>query len=99
MDGGSFGGSSSVGRASAFQAECRGFEPRLPLGWTGRGNAAGAQEKDALDAGDGNRPAAGCVGKVAHVAQLVEHTLGKGEVTGSIPVVSSNINFISENGI
>jgi hypothetical protein len=27
----SAGGSSSVGRASAFQAECRGFEPRLPL--------------------------------------------------------------------
>ena len=25
----------------------------------------------------------------ADVAQLVEHTLGKGEVTGSIPVVSS----------
>ena len=25
-------GSSSVGRASAFQAEGRGFEPRLPLG-------------------------------------------------------------------
>ncbi len=25
------GGSSSVGRASAFQAECREFEPRLPL--------------------------------------------------------------------
>ena len=24
-------GSSSVGRASAFQAECREFEPRLPL--------------------------------------------------------------------
>gem|GEM_PF-5965333 len=24
-------GSSSVGRASAFQAECRGFESRLPL--------------------------------------------------------------------
>jgi hypothetical protein len=24
-------GSSSVGRASAFQADCRGFEPRLPL--------------------------------------------------------------------
>lgn len=24
-------GSSSIGRASAFQAECRGFEPRLPL--------------------------------------------------------------------
>ena len=27
----------------------------------------------------------------ADVAQLVEHTLGKGEVTGSIPVVSSDI--------
>jgi hypothetical protein len=26
-----FCGSSSVGRASAFQAECREFEPRLPL--------------------------------------------------------------------
>ena len=25
------GGNSSVGRASAFQAECRGFEPRFPL--------------------------------------------------------------------
>ncbi len=25
------GGSSSVGRASAFQAECRRFEPGLPL--------------------------------------------------------------------
>ena len=25
----------------------------------------------------------------AHVAQLVEHVLGKDEVTGSIPVVSS----------
>ena len=25
----------------------------------------------------------------ARVAQLVEHTLGKGEVTGSIPVASS----------
>ncbi len=24
-------GSSSVGRASAFQAECREFDPRLPL--------------------------------------------------------------------
>src|ERR1035438_1062431 len=24
-------GNSSVGRASAFQAECRGFEPRFPL--------------------------------------------------------------------
>src|SRR5689334_24424725 len=27
--------------------------------------------------------------RIARVAQLVEHTLGKGEVTGSIPVASS----------
>jgi hypothetical protein len=27
--------------------------------------------------------------KDADVAQLVEHSLGKGEVTGSIPVISS----------
>ena len=27
--------------------------------------------------------------QIAHVAQLVEHTLGKGEVIGSIPIVSS----------
>ncbi len=26
----------------------------------------------------------------AHVAQLVEHVLGKDEVTGSIPVMGSN---------
>src|SRR3982751_6288913 len=29
------------------------------------------------------------LGETARVAQLVEHTLGKGEVTGSIPVASS----------
>ena len=29
----------------------------------------------------------------ADVAQLVEHSLGKGEVTGSIPVISSRIAF------
>ena len=27
----------------------------------------------------------------ADVAQLVEHSLGKGEVTGSIPVISSRV--------
>ena len=30
-----------------------------------------------------------CFSKVAHVAQSVEHVLGKDEVTGSIPVVGS----------
>ena len=50
-------------RASAFQAEGREFESRLPLH-----------------------------GPRAHVAQLVEHVLGKDEVTGSIPVVGSRVS-------
>ena len=48
-----------MARASAFQAEGRGFESRFPL----------------LNA------------FFAHVAQEVEHILGKDEVTGSNPVV------------
>ena len=53
----SFGGNSSVGRASAFQAVGRGFESRFPLN------------------------------KFAHVAQTVEHVLGKDGVTSSNLVV------------
>jgi hypothetical protein len=54
-------GSSSVGRARAFQARGRGFDSRLPL-----------------------------LVHCAHVAQSVEHFLGKEEVTGSSPVVGSS---------
>ena len=53
-------GSSSVGRARAFQARGRGFDSRLPL-----------------------------ASSRAHVAQSVEHFLGKEEVTGSNPVMGS----------
>ena len=70
-------GSSSVGRALAFQACGRGFESRLPL------------------------PGLVLVSAVARVAQLVEHTLGKGEVIGSIPIASSEWFrswFFSESG-
>ena len=56
-----------LARASAFQAEGRGFESRFPLQIT------------AYD-GESFR---------AHVAQSVEHFLGKEEVTGSNPVVGS----------
>ena len=51
-------GVAQLARASAFQAEGRGFEPRLPL-----------------------------VFRDAHVAQSVEHVLGKDEVGGSSPLV------------
>ncbi len=66
------GGSSSVGRASAFQAEGRGFEPRFPL------------HNFTLVEG---RPARQSL--LAHVAQSVEHFLGKEEVIGSNPIVGS----------
>jgi hypothetical protein len=68
------GGNSSVGRASAFQAEGRGFESRFPLQPMG-------------------------IGSLAHVAQAVEHFLGKEEVTGSIPVVSSGSSLRDVVGV
>jgi hypothetical protein len=34
----------------------------------------------------------------AHVAQLVEHVLGKDEVTGSIPVMGSSNEFAAGAG-
>ena len=53
-------GVAQLARASAFQAEGRGFESRLPLV------------------------------NSAHVAQSVEHILGKDEVVGSNPIVGSH---------
>ena len=60
------GGSSSVGRALAFQAGCREFESRLPLHFLGYGCAS--------------RNVCVKTSKNAHVAQLVERFLGKEEV-------------------
>ena len=57
-------GNSSGGRASAFQAECRGFESRFPL------------QIDFMK-----------TLIFAHVAQSVEHVLGKDGVTSSSLVV------------
>ena len=62
-------GNSSAGRASAFQAECHGFESRFPLQ---RRSAEGTRDPK------------------AHLAQLVEHVLGKDEVISSILIVGSN---------
>jgi hypothetical protein len=61
-------GVAQLARASAFQAEGRGFESRLPLENQG-----------------------------AHVAQSVEHILGKDEVSGSSPLVGSKIQFVYYN--
>ena len=56
-----------MARASAFQAEGRGFESRFPL-----------QDLD------------------AHIAQEVEHFLGKEEVSGSSPDVGSISRIINK---
>ncbi len=53
-----------MARASAFQAEGRGFESRFPLQLFLCYNA--------------------------HIAQQVEHVLGKDEVIGSSPIVGSS---------
>ena len=67
-------GNSSVGRARAFQARGRGFESRFPLHLIPDVFEARIESREARENG-------------AHVAQSVEHFLGKEEVTGSIPVV------------
>ena len=60
-------GVAQLARASAFQAEGRGFESRLPLY------------------------------RIAHVAQTVEHILGKDEVGGSSPLVGLKKEIITFN--
>ena len=81
-------GSSSVGRASAFQAERRGFDSRLPLCDEKKGSGVVCH--------DGPRGASHKRlptyfswrhGAFAQVAQSAEHVLGKDEVGGSIPLL------------
>ena len=78
-------GNSSIGRASAFQAEGCGFETRFPLhkfiGWGSGIILLGRKWLYAWE-DDGDLK--------AHVAQVAEHFLGKEEVTGSSPVVGSS---------
>jgi hypothetical protein len=63
-----------MARASAFQAEGCGFESRFPLQRLLSARSTRWQDRMIR----------------AHVAQSVEHFLGKEVVTGSIPVVGSN---------
>ena len=85
-------GSSSVGRASAFQAERRGFDSRLPLFGVDRELARAERRRRTLGT---PRSAARARGHLAcalrapgaQVAQSAEHVLGKDEVGGSIPLL------------
>ena len=81
---GNVAGIAQLARASAFQAECRGFESRFPLQ-----SAACIVWVNELITGDGGLCVAGDAMGRAHVAQSVEHMHGKHVVTGSIPVVGS----------
>ena len=90
-------GSSSGGRARAFQARGRGFDSRLPLRLTPPGprpvlaRFAGCALPMAPDpAPHAAKPRAAACRIPAHVAQAAEHFLGKEEVTGSNPVVGSS---------
>jgi hypothetical protein len=96
-------GSSSVGRASAFQAERRGFDSRLPLWSLGRefasaerGGDRRARSAERRKRTPGTlRSGARARGEMprdlrsrsAQVAQSAEHVLGKDEVGGSIPLL------------
>ena len=73
-------------RASAFQAEGRGFESRFPLQKSERVKSCPLQKPERVK----TSPAPG-----AYVAQSVEHVLGKDEASGSIPLVGS-INIKTE---
>ena len=83
-------GIAQLARASAFQAEGRGFESRFPL------HVCFPQRHEGL-VGQGSLPApcmdptrgAGQVGDGCPRSSEVEHFLGKEEDTGSSPVVGS----------
>src|SRR6476469_8253472 len=57
-------GSSSVGRASAFQAECREFESRLPLQHVLRPSSSGVERILGKDEVSGSNPDLGSIGFV-----------------------------------
>lgn len=69
-------GSSSVGRAIAFQAIGREFEPRLPL--------LGLIRCSQLACNDVNEWESRC-------SSVVEYFLGKEEVMGSSPIIGSKV--------
>ncbi len=77
------GGNSSVGRASAFQAEGRGFESRFPL-----------QNSSCHFLGAGRNKA----DRPGPRSSVVERFLGKEEVIGSIPIVGSIENQSARRG-
>ena len=56
-----------------------------------RGSNSGVESQPSKLLVAGSNPVSRSIGGSAHVAQLVEHVLGKDEVTSSILVVGSNV--------
>ena len=83
-------GNSSVGRASAFQAEGRGFESRFPLHPVSSMRSASDATKDFI----AGWRYAGVMKSGAHVAQPVEHLHGKQAVSSSSLLVGSISNSL-----
>src|SRR5690606_13253027 len=75
-----FSGSSSIGRAIAFQAIGCGFETRLPLAMCFCNNPVRPTT--------GDLTGIGCE-YISRCSSAVEHFLGKEEVMGSSPIIGS----------
>ena len=72
-----------------------GFAVRIVLAARSRYDEAAKAKSDCCGRANGARQLAESDSDRADVAQSVEHSLGKGEVTGSIPVISSRISDIA----
>ena len=92
-----------MARASAFQAEGRGFESRFPLHFVRYGavcfpgNVQPIMINTDSDRGLAGEAALRLKKQPAHVAQSVEHILGKDEVTSSILVVGSRCRWMGKS--
>src|SRR5262249_40065877 len=81
--------------ANAF----RGSNPLLPTtvgtraqATTQRGNSSAVERQPSKLGVAGSNPVSRSTDTFAHVAQLAEHALGKGEVSGSIPDMGSTLS-------
>ena len=86
-------GSSSVGRASAFQAEGRGFEPRLPLAIEPLFTARSRRQNFGIEPDRYIRTPPSRARMTCCCSSVVEHFLGKEEVVSSI-LINSSSNLI-----
>ena len=79
-------GNNSVGRVSAFQAECREFEPRFPLHFFMVTVVQLVERQFVALVVAGSSPVGHPITYYEPLAQSVEHLTFNQGVTGSIPV-------------